>query len=170
MGYWRAGPRLPDEYTKDWDYPEISNERAFWMMGHESGYRACQFDYGLDDFNSDGEVGPKEGPNEFERLKQENTALRGLLEANVRVIKAELARELGYGDQLQKQDAEGREGRTEEPPGSGGQDGSGTASPGEQQQGRGLRSVQAHSIAPQDIEQEDPPQQASVTAGQAGSH
>lgn len=123
MGHWREGPRLPDEYSEGWDVPGVDVNRAFWMMGHESGYRACQYENGID-------TETKDGKNSLDHLRQENTALRGLLEANVRVIKEELARELGYGDQRAKRSEAGDVGTPEaEAPRS-----EGTASPGEQQQ------------------------------------
>lgn len=91
MGYWRKGPRLPDEYTKDWDYPDISNERAFWMMGHESGYHQCEWDNGIGPpFREDG----AERGNELKRLQQENEAYRALIGTNYRIMKEEIRKEL----------------------------------------------------------------------------
>lgn len=126
MGYWREGPRLPDEYSAGWDVSGIDVHRAFWMMGYESGYSMCEWDNGINNSVEDG----AERGSELKRLQQENTSLRGLLEANVRVIKAELARELGYGDQSAKRSEAGDVGTSEaEAPRS-----EGTASPSEQQQ------------------------------------
>lgn len=82
MGYWKRGPRLPDEYSEGWEKDEsISTEHAFWMMGHESGYNACKWDYAIADVD---DADPN-APNELNRLRQENEAFRMLEDARNRV-------------------------------------------------------------------------------------
>ncbi len=83
MGYFRSF-KIPD-YNPFWEEPEhhrFQEEHWFWYhLGYDDGY-AKGTDYGT------------RTQEEFDKLTQENEALRQLIGANVRVMKDELRKEM----------------------------------------------------------------------------
>jgi hypothetical protein len=75
------GHHIPDEYNPFWEEHDVPDHEAWYYCGHEDGY----------------EVGFQEGRNTEEtvqKLSREVETLKELLSANVRVMKAEIKKEL----------------------------------------------------------------------------
>lgn len=83
MGYF-LGEKMPT-YNPLWEEPHYKDEPDWWKwyhLGHQDGY-----------------IEGSSYRDKLDNLEQENESLRGLLTANVRVIKEELRKELDQENQ-----------------------------------------------------------------------
>lgn len=88
-----GGHRIPDEYSKDWKGTNLGEYWDWWHLGYEDGYSQCEWDYGLLRTGSS-EESDKTLLSELERLQQKITSLEMNFEANVRVARQEIRKEL----------------------------------------------------------------------------
>lgn len=74
------GQHLP-EYNPFWEEKDYDDKPDWWKwyhLGYDDGYASHEFPV-----------------SEYQRLQKENEQLRDLLSANVRVMKAEIKKEMG---------------------------------------------------------------------------
>lgn len=100
MGRYR-GHHIPDEYDPDWNKYAGKHSPGeyweWWHLGYEDGVWQTKWDYGIPTSGNlivDPEKDREALREQLSKANEENSRLRELLAANVRVIKAELLEEI----------------------------------------------------------------------------
>lgn len=85
-----GGHRIPDYYSDDWEKHGMPEYYQWWHLGYEDGVSNTKFDYDIDNNTTES----TKGETELEKLRKENKSLRSWIEANIRVMKKEIQKEL----------------------------------------------------------------------------